>query len=119
MKANDHAAAPERKAVTPIEVAQWLAERLANCQRLAATKTGADRDGWLEDAEYFRAALHGFANTQAYAEALRPFAAFSKGFGRTARDDDWVLVKSPSGQRTITMGDVRAAEDVLAKAADK
>lgn len=49
--------------------------------------------------------------------ALRPFSKFSVGFGRTARADDWVLVTSPSGRRQITMGDVRAAEDVLAHAA--
>lgn len=32
---------------------EWVLKRLENCQRLAATKTGADRDGWLEDADYF------------------------------------------------------------------
>jgi hypothetical protein len=49
---------------TAKDVAQWLAERLANCQRLAQEKTGADRAGWLEDARYFKAALHLLADGQ-------------------------------------------------------
>jgi uncharacterized coiled-coil DUF342 family protein len=33
---------------------QWAHERLANTERLAATKLGADRDGWLEDVGYWK-----------------------------------------------------------------
>ena len=35
----------------------WVAERLANCERIARIKQGADKNGWLEDAEYFRQLL--------------------------------------------------------------
>jgi hypothetical protein len=48
-------------------------------------------------------------------EALRPFANFSSGYGRTARADEWVLVQSATNTRFITMGDVRIAEDFIIK----
>lgn len=35
---------------------EWLCERKENALRIADTKTGADRLGWLEDAMYFSAA---------------------------------------------------------------
>lgn len=39
----------------PLDV--WLQERLENAERIAKTKNGADRAGWLEDAGYFRRAV--------------------------------------------------------------
>lgn len=46
----------------PLSVADWLQERLDNCQRLAAQKKGKDRDGWLQDARYFSEALNALAS---------------------------------------------------------
>lgn len=37
-----------------LPLSEWVAERYENCVRLAETKTGLDRDRWLNDAEYFR-----------------------------------------------------------------
>ena len=42
-------------------------------------------------------------------EALKPFSNFAERFGDTARDDDWVLTRNPSGKGDLTMGDVRRA----------
>lgn len=46
--------------------------------------------------------------------ALRPFAQFAERFGDTARDDNWVLTRNPSGSGNLTMGDVRSARSALA-----
>jgi len=38
------------------QLLDWLKEREANARAIAQRKTGEDRDGWLEDAAYFKAA---------------------------------------------------------------
>lgn len=39
-----------------VPVDDWLIDRAANAEQIAETKTGMDREGWLADASYFRAA---------------------------------------------------------------
>jgi len=55
---DDEDAAPLRDGLEPardaLDVRAWAAERLANSERIAAMKVGADRDGWLEDVAYWR-----------------------------------------------------------------
>lgn len=39
------------------ELILWLTERRNNARAIAQTKRGADRDGWIEDSEYFDRAI--------------------------------------------------------------
>jgi len=39
--------------LAPIDLVDWIDERYENAKRIAKTKTGQDRQGWLEDACYF------------------------------------------------------------------
>lgn len=60
-----------------ISVLEWARERLANTYRLAAEKTGTDRDGWLEDAAYWREIV----------KALGTQARPGKGFAAKMKND--------------------------------
>jgi len=53
-----------------MELISWLEDRAANCRRIAATKYGADRSGWLEDEVYFRAAVAAINQSRRVLEVL-------------------------------------------------
>jgi hypothetical protein len=55
------------------------------------------------------------ATVQELVEALEPFAQWASGFGPHGREDSWVIARTPAG-KTLTMGDVRRAHSVIAKA---
>jgi len=44
-------------AMTAEDVKGWLTDRLKNCHNQAARREGKDREGWLEDAAFFAAAI--------------------------------------------------------------
>lgn len=44
-------------AMSADEVRKWLEDELRNCCRIAKTKTGDDRMGWLRDVAYFAATV--------------------------------------------------------------
>lgn len=48
---------PEPTEVIEKDLLPWLRDREANCLRLAKLKVGEDRQGWLEDAAYFKLAV--------------------------------------------------------------
>ena len=51
--------------MSELALVDWLQERLDNSRRIAATKTGDDRNGWLEDALYFTEAIDRIADLEA------------------------------------------------------
>ena len=58
-----------------MKLTMWLKERELNARRLAAGRTGADRAGWLEDADHFQAALTAADQRLAEYEDLKQCAA--------------------------------------------
>jgi hypothetical protein len=47
-----------------LSLEEWMHERYDNCVRIAAQKEGDEKRGWLEDAEYFAAALRALAKSK-------------------------------------------------------
>lgn len=57
-----------------LTIAEWVAERLANCERIASKKTGQDQAGWLQDAAYFMAIQAQLGQRQEMLDALKAYA---------------------------------------------
>ena len=56
------------------KLSNWLLERATNCMRIAETKSGDDRAGWLEDADYFSNTINALDEAEA-AEATQAVLA--------------------------------------------
>lgn len=61
-----------RCALEPLSTLEWARERLANSERIADQKTGADRASWLEDVRYWRDIVR---RLQAFPATLTPSQA--------------------------------------------
>jgi hypothetical protein len=57
-----------------LSVVEWARERYENSERIAAQKTGTDRDGWLEDVAYWRAIVSVLSSLQAAQPTLASMA---------------------------------------------
>jgi hypothetical protein len=55
---------PTPQEVVHFDLLPWLRDREANCRRIAETKTGDDREGWLTDASYFALAVKVIEGTE-------------------------------------------------------
>jgi len=68
----------QRPSKERLPLLEWVLERLENCQAIAEQKTGADREEWLEDADYFARLLRivdaASVNHRRAVEALRDIA---------------------------------------------
>ena len=64
-----------------MKLTMWLKERELNARRLAAGRTGADRAGWLEDADHFQAALAAVEERDRLRAALETIVGFAPGNG--------------------------------------
>lgn len=50
---------------------EWLSERCGNAMAIAAGETGAERDWWLEEIEYFKQAVEALEEVSKLREALK------------------------------------------------
>lgn len=89
--------------MTKLTTEEWIRERLDNCQRIAASKTGQVRDGWLEDAAYFSDTLAKLARAdelQAELGRVKDALAFA---GAILEEADFRLGYEPGSLGAIEM----------------
>jgi hypothetical protein len=92
----------------PGKLLEWLNERYNNCLRIADLKLGQDRQGWLEDAEYFLSVHNAIQHCQA-AKAKELILETV-----TQSEPEQAITTSP--QASITYGDLYQRHPILADA---
>ena len=100
-----------------MKLTMWLKERELNARRLAAGRTGADRAGWLEDADHFQAALAAAEDCARLRAALRQVAQAHawQAFGDCRSFGADVALLSPSDADAVArvaLGELREGPNV-------
>lgn len=96
-----------------MELTVWLKERESNARRIAETKTGDDRAGWFEDAEYFQGAREAVRERAVLRAAL--FQAQEAAKAATERASAWADIAGAHGAqadrlRAVLLDCARQAE---------
>lgn len=81
---------------------EWLTERLDNCERIAHSKVGAERRGWLEDAAYFRAAVASIHKLERAQCAIDDMTVRYREFCNYCHGDERVCARVLPGGCAIT-----------------
>jgi hypothetical protein len=91
---------------------EWLEERLENCLRISSMKHGADKDGWLEDARYFRAAHAAISDINLLRAKNAELRADNEALREDAERYRWL--RDDHRGRTLSMSAIEWSGDVLA-----
>ena len=108
--------------VPTISLSEWLEERKENCIRIMADKPESEKQGWIEDALYFQAAIFRVTQLEAeLAEARKDTVRLDwlnkKDRSAHQYEDHWAvwIDTSEDGDPICVEGDIREAIDAAMK----